>query len=152
MQRIEIDKNKPLNPGDVIELEYKTAGKLWIPSIQIAMIEWQLSKRDDWEILSNSLPTLGRITFKVLIKSKVPDDPKLQTAGIGVTALMISGAIVAVGLVTWLTLDKVYQFVEIAPKTIEELTKTPGGQVVMAGAGSLGIALLVYVIMKYVKW
>lgn len=152
MKRIEIDKNKPLNPGDVIDLEYKTAGTLWIPSIQVAMIEWQLSKRDDWEIISNSLPAQGRITFKVLIKSKVPDDPKLQRAGIGVTALMVSGAIVAVGLVTWLTLDKVYQYVEIAPKAIEELSKTPAGQVAMAGAGSLGIALLVYVIMKYVKW
>lgn len=145
-----IDKKKPLKAGDLIELEFKTYGKLWIPSVQVAMIEWQLSKRDDWEIISNSLPAEGRITFRVLIKSKVPDEPKLQTAGIGVTALMISGAIVAVGLVSWLTLHEVRQFIDIVPQTIEDLGSTPGGQAVLAGASSIGIAILIYVVSKYV--
>lgn len=145
-----IDRNKPLKPGDLIELEYKTAGALWIPSAQIALIEWQLSKRNDWEIISNSMPVGGRITFRVLIKSAVPDDPQLQTAGIGVTALMISGAIVAVGLVSWLLLYEVRQFVDVVPQAIEEISSTPAGQALLTGAGSVGIAVLIYIVSKYV--
>ena len=143
-ERVEINKSKPLNPGDIIELEFKTAGKTWIPSIQIAMIEWKLARRDDWAILSNSLPVAGRITFKVLIKNKYPDEPELQRAGVGVTAIMIGSAIVAVGLVSWLTLDKVYQLVE--------KMDTPAGKVAMAGIGSVGIAILIYVITQYIKF
>ena len=124
LQRIEIDKNKPLNPGDVIELEYRCTGLVWITSAQVAIIEWQLANRADWSIISNSLPENNRITFEVLIKSKTPQDPKLQTASIGVTALMISAAIVAVGVIGWLTLDKVYQIAE-----------TPAGKIAVAGTG-----------------
>lgn len=151
-KRIEIDKNKPLKPGDIIDLEYRTTGEVWVPAIQISMIEWQLEGRSDWEIISNSLPTAGRLTFKVLVLDTVPQEPELQTASAGVTALMVSAAIVAVGAITWLTLDKVYQFVEIVPDAVEKVSETPAGQVALAGAGSLGIALLIYVISQYVNW
>lgn len=149
---VEIDKNKPLKPGDLIELEFKTVGTLWIPSVHIALIEWSLGKRDDWEIISNSLPENRRIKFRVLIKSKVPDEPELQTAGIGVTALMVAGAIVAVGLVVSLSLVCVKQFVEVIPETISEISSTPVGKFALAGAGSLGIAVLVYVLSRFIKW
>lgn len=144
LERVEINKSKPLKPGDLIELEYKTVGKLWIPAIQIAMVEWKFTRRKDWAILSTSLPEAGRITFRVLIKNKYPDEPELQRAGIGVTAIMISAAICAVGLVTWLSLDKVYQLVE--------KMDSPSGKIAMAGIGSVGIALLIYVISQYVKF
>lgn len=144
LQRIEIDKNKSLNPGDVIELEYKCTGMVWITSAQVAMIEWQCAKRTDWEIISNSLPETNRITFKILIKSKIQQDPKLQTASIGVTALMVSAAIVAVGVIGWLTLDKIYQLVE---KVIE----SPAGQVAVAGMGAAGIAVLIIALLMLLK-
>jgi uncharacterized membrane protein YidH (DUF202 family) len=140
LQRIEIDKNKPLNPGDVIELEYKCTGLVWITSAQVAMIEWQCARRTDWEIISNSLPENNRITFKILIKSKTPQDPKLQTASIGVTALMVSAAIVAVGVIGWLTLDKIYQ-----------LTETPAGKIAVAGMGAAGIAVLIIALLMLFK-
>lgn len=144
LQRIEIDKNKPLNPGDVIELEYRCTGMVWITSAQVAMIEWKLARRSDWEIISNSLPENNRITFKILIKSKIPQDPKLQTASIGVTALMISAAIVAVGVIGWLTLDKVYQI-------FEKVIESPAGQVAVAGMGAAGIAVLIIALLMLSK-
>lgn len=143
MQKIVIDKNKKLNPGDVIELEFRTTSGLWVPSAQVAMIEWSLSGRSDWEIISNSLPIDNRITFTVLIKDSKPQDPELQTASIGVTALMISAAICAVGLVVVFTLIEVRQLVE-------SVEKSPAGQVAMTGIGAAGIALLVFIIYKYI--
>lgn len=140
LQRIEIDKNKPLMPGDVIELEYRCTGMVWITSAQVALIEWKLARRTDWEIISNSLPENNRITFKILIKSKTPQDPKLQTASIGVTALMVSAAIVAVGVIGWLTLDKIYQ-----------LTETPAGKIAVAGMGAAGIAVLIIALLMLLK-
>lgn len=144
LERVEINKSKPLNPGDIIELEFKTVGKIWIPAIQIAMIEWKFAGRKDWAIISTSLPEAGRITFRVLILDSVPQEPELQTASAGVTAIMIGSAVVAVGIVTLLTLDKVYQLVE--------KMDSPSGKIAMAGIGSVGIALLIYVISQYVKF
>lgn len=149
MQRIEIDKNKKLNPGDVVELEFKTLGDVWFPAAQIAMIEAALANRTDWEIISNTLVVAGRITFTVLIKKYEPEGSWLQPAGtelqsslvfttIAVTAATIGASICAVGLVTWLVLDKVYQIVEES-------------EVAAVGIGAAGIALLIYVLIQFWK-
>jgi len=140
MQRIEIDKNKVLSPGDVIELEFTAPSGLWLQSAEIAAIEYKLSGRKDWEIISNSLPADGRVRFTVLVKDSKQQDPGLQTASIGVTALMIAAAIVSVTLVTYFTFVSAYKLVE----------DSPAGPVAMSGVGAAGWALLIYVIYKYV--
>jgi hypothetical protein len=144
LQRIEIDKDKPLNPGDVIELEYRCTGLVWITAAQVAMIEWRIGKRDDWEIISNSLPENNRITFRILIKSAKPQGPVLQTAG-------VNGAIIAkiilaatVGLMLWLSLDKIYQIVE-------KIIESPEGKIAVAGMGAAGIAVLIIALLMLTK-
>jgi len=144
LQRIEIDKDKPLNPGDVIELEYRCTGLVWITSAQVAMIEWKLKGRTDWEIISNSLPANNRITFRILIKSAKPQGPVLQTAG-------VNGAIIAkiilaatVGLMLWLSLDKIYQIVE-------KIIESPEGKIAVAGMGAAGIAVLIIALLMLTK-
>jgi uncharacterized membrane protein YidH (DUF202 family) len=150
MQRIEIDRNKKLNPGDVVELEFKTIGEVWFPAAQIAMIEGALANRMDWVIIRNSLPADGRITFTVLIRKYEPEGSWLQPAEMGsmqtslvfttiaVTAATIGASICAVGMVTWLVLDKVYQIVEES-------------EVAAVGIGAAGIALLIYVLIQFWK-
>lgn len=117
--KIEIDKNKPLNPGDVIELHFKSFGMAWLKAAQIAMIDWMLKGRPEFEILSWQIPTNTTVIFECRVKKTNP---------VVVTAAVIAAAIVAVGVVAWLTLDKVYQIME-----------TPAGKIGVAGTG-VGLA------------
>ena len=103
MEKIEIDINKPLNPGDVIELHFFTSGMLWITAGQIAIIEWQLEKRKDFRIMSHTLPGINLVVFEVKV---------LKTNPVIVTAAVIGAAIIGAGVLAWLTLDKVYQILE----------------------------------------
>lgn len=124
LQRIEIDKDKPLNPGDRIEMHFKTTGMVWLTATQIALIEWRIGKRDDWEIISNSLPENNRVIFTILIKEPPKDEPKLQTAS--VTSALIAASILAVsvGILIRFTLGPIYQIIE-----------TPAGKIAVAGTG-----------------
>jgi len=135
MTRVEIDKNKVLVPGDRIEMHFKTSGLVWLQAAQIALIEERVKNRSDWQIISNSLPANNRVIFTIEIIQ--PPEPGLQTAGVGVTAAIIGTVIVAAGVVSWLTLDKV-----------EQIMESPAGQVAVAGSGvgmaALGIAALLY--------
>jgi len=143
LQRIEIDKDKPLNPGDVIELEYRCTGLVWITAAQVAMIEWKLKGRTDWEIISNSLPENNRITFTVLIKPKNAQEPVLQRAGT-VSAVAISAAIVATSVMMYLTLVKVSQ-------VFKEVVESPEGKIAVAGMGAAGIAILIIALLMLTK-
>lgn len=132
MQKIEIDRNKPLNPGDEIELHFKSIGMAWLKATQIAMIEWWLKDRKEFEILSWRIPEQAVVVFKVRVKKTNP---------VIVTAAVIAGAIIGVGVIAWLTLDKVYQIME-----------TPAGKIGVAGTGAglaaAGIAALIAITLK----
>jgi len=142
MQRTEIDKNKVLNPGDVIELHFKTTSMLWIQSAQIAAIEWKFEKRKDWQIISNSLPFNNIIIFTVLVKEQMReiDETEMQTASISITAAVIAAAIIGCGIIAWLTLDKIYQIQE-----------SPVGKLAVGGTGigiaAAGLAALLFLIL-----
>ena len=139
MVKVEIDKNKVLVPGDRIEMHFKTSGLVWLQAAQIALIEERVKNRSDWQIISNSLPANNRVIFTIEIIQ--PPEPGLQRAGVGVTAAIIGTVIVAAGVVSWLTLDKV-----------EQIMESPAGQVAVAGSGvgmaALGIAALLYFARK----
>ena len=141
LQRVEIEKNKVLVPGDRIEMHFRTTGMLWLQSTQIAMIEWRMSKRKDFRIISNSLPANNRVIFTIDITEPPKEEPQLQRAGIALTAAVIAASIVAVGIIAWLTLDKVYQIQE-----------SPAGKIAVAGTGigiaAAGIAALLFLILS----
>lgn len=141
MEKIEIDKNKALVPGDVIEMHFKTAGMLWLTSAQIALIEWKLEKRTDFRIISHSLPVGNRVIFTIRITEPAPGEtPKVYAAGIGVTAAIIGAAIIGAGVIAWLTLDKVYQIIE-----------TPAGKAAVIGTSLFLPALAVIAILVLLR-
>ena len=127
MEKIEIDINKPLNPGDVIEMQFKTTGMVWITATQIALIEWRLEGRKDFRIVSHSLPAMNKVIFEIKI---------LKTNPVIVTAAVIGAAIIGAGVVAWLTLDKVLQ-----------ITESPTGKV-LAGGAVVAAILALLVLMK----
>jgi len=128
IQRIEIDKDKPLEPGDLIELHFRSVGGTWLTAAQIALIDWQLEGRSDFRIKSWSIPVPQVVIFEIEVKKTNP---------LIVTAAVIAGAIIAAGVVAWLTLDKVYQIME-----------SPAGQVGVAGFGVLAAVAAVAVVLS----
>jgi len=128
MQKVEIDINKPLNSGDIIEMQFKTTGMVWITATQIALIEWRIEKRKDFRILSHSLPANNRVNFVIQI---------LKTNPVLITAAVIGGVIIGAGVVAWLTLDKVYQ-----------ITESPTGKVLAGGAIVAAVLALLVLIRK----
>lgn len=135
MEKIEIDKNKPLNPGDIIEMHFKTTGMFWLTAAQIALVEWQMEKRKDFRILSHSLPAGNAVIFTIQITEPAAV-PQVYKAGVGVTAAIIGAAIIGAGVVAWLTLDKVYQIME-----------SPAGKAVVGGTAVSFAALAVIAIL-----
>lgn len=116
MQKIEIDPNKALEPGDKIELHFKSVGLAWLQAAQIASIDWILSWRKDFDILNWQIPESNKVIFTVRVNKTNP---------VVVTAAIIGAAIIGAGVMAWLTLDKVYQIVE-----------SPAGKVGFAGFGA----------------
>ena len=131
MEKIEIDINKPLNPGDVIELHFIITGMFWITAAQIALIEYRLEKRKDFRIISHSLPSGNNVIFTVKV---------LKTNPVVVTAAVIGAVIIGAGVVAWLTLDKIYQIVE-----------SPAGKVAVGGTALLIPALAIIAIAIFFR-
>lgn len=127
MERIEIDKDQPLQPGDVIELHFLTVGMVWIQATQIALIEWRLVGRKDFTILSHSLPADNKVIFTVRVNKTNP---------VIVTAAVIGGLIITAGVIAWLTLDKVYQIIE-----------EPSGQILVGGIGAIATAVAITAVL-----
>lgn len=139
MEKKEIDKNKPLSPGDVIEMHFTTKGMTWLTATQIALLEWRLEKRKDFRILNHSYPVGNRFYFTIQITTPSENQvPTVYKAGIGVTitAAIIGAAIIGAGVVAWLTLDKVYQIME-----------TPAGKAAVTGTALFLPALAVVAIL-----
>jgi len=141
MEKIQIDKNKQLNPGDVIEMHFRTSGMAILTATQIALIEWRLEKRKDFRIMSHSLPVGNRVIFTILISEPAEEKvPQVYAAGIGVTAAIIGAAIIGAGVVAWLTLDKIYQIIE-----------TPAGKAAVTGTALFLPALAVIAILLLLR-
>ncbi len=132
MEKIEIDINKPLDPGDVIEMQFKTTGMVWLTAAQIALIEYRLEKRKDFRILRHSLPANNRVNFTIEV---------LQTNPVLVTAAVIGAVIIGAGVVAWLTLDKVYQIIE-----------APAGKALVGGTAlflpALAVIAIIFLLRK----
>lgn len=138
MEKVEIDKDKPLSPGDIIEMHFVTTGMVWLTATHIALIEWRLEDRKDFRVLSHSLPANNRVIFEIKIIEPAKEDVTVQEAGIAVTAATIAkviGALAVVGIF-YLTLDKVYQIME-----------SPAGKVGVAGVGALGVAAAIAIVL-----
>jgi len=128
MEKVEIDINKPLNPGDIIEMHFSTLGMVWLKAAQIALIEYRLAGRKDFTVLSVSTPGINTVIFTIRINKTNP---------VIVTAAVIGGLIIGAGVVAWLCLDKVYL-----------ITESPTGKVLAGGAIVAAIVALLVLIKK----
>ena len=116
MARIEIDKDQVLNPGDRVELHFKSSGMAWIKAAQIAIIDARMDGREDWRIREFETPvdepTLIICRIDIL-GNETPNDPyqnEVFAAGGGavVTCAAIAAVIITAGVVYSLTLQKTF--------------------------------------------
>jgi len=145
MLRTEIDKDEPLQPGDVIEMHFKAFGAwVYLRAAELAVLKWQLSKKNpDWEMTAWDSTTYSDkliLTFRIL--EPVVSEPQVQQAGVGMAAV-IAAIVIGGGLFAWLSLDKIYK-----------ITDSPAGKIALAGTGSLGIAaafVAVLLLLRYYR-
>jgi len=155
MSRIEIDKDQVLNPGDRVELHFKSSGMAWVKAAQIAIIDARINRRDDWRIREfrtpDDQPTVIICVVEVLTEEQrkaqaEEDQPEIQTASAGVviTCAAIAGTIIAAGVVYSLTLQKTFLIVK-------DISASPAGKVAVAGGGvglaAAGIAALLAILL-----
>lgn len=128
MQKVEISKNKQLEPGDLIELHFRTVGGTWVKAAHLGIIEYRLAGFPYFEIISWTILDEHSLCFEIRIKKTNP---------VLVTAAVIGTIIIGTGVIAWLTLDKVYQIME-----------SPGGQVGVAGFGILAVVAAVVIVLS----
>jgi len=140
-EKIEIEKDAALEPGDIIEMHYDViGGPRWVVTraIQLAMIEDHLRNSPAFELIR-----LDELGDDVIITLKIRDATgqrvEVQQAGM-MTALIISATVVTIGIFTWLSL-----------KTVYKITDSPAGKVALIGAGTAGIAVLVIVVLLLLR-
>lgn len=136
-EKIEIEKDAALEPGDIIEMHFDViGGPGWVGAraIQIAIIEARLQNSPTLEVIN-----FDELDDDVIITLKIRDATgqrvEVQQAGM-LTAMIISATVVTIGIFTWLSF-----------KTVYKITDSPAGKVALVGAGSAGIALLIIVIL-----
>jgi len=154
MAKVLIDKDKPLNPGDRIELHFVSSGMAWIKAMQIVLLEQKMKGRKDWEITGWETPvdspTLLIMRVEVLGGPRPVDEAPMQTAGAGVviTCASIAAVIIACGVVYSLTLKETFLTFAAATKAVAE---SPAGKVAAAGTGiglaAAGIAALILIFL-----
>ena len=133
-QRIEIDRNKKLDPGEIVELVYDMIGSMnWIyfRATQVALLEYYLSKKNPyWKFLS-FVDTDDQLIVKFEVLPMPENaDPQIQHAG--VTAALIGAFVLGSFIFAYLSLDKVY--------LIKSLPDQPGDTIQKTGIGLAGIA------------
>lgn len=146
MLREEISKDEPLFPGDVIEMHFKAYGPNWIylRAAELTILQYRMEKKNpDYELVKWQAPGDKLIlTFKIL-EPREPT-PQVQQAAIG-TAAVIAVIVIGGGLFAWLSLDKIYR-----------ISRSPAGQIALAGTGALGLVFVVLVgylvLSRYYGW
>ena len=139
-EKILIDSNTPLSPGDIIEMSFNVFGSAtwdYARAVQLQILLSVIEKKNpNYQLLSYSNREQLHLTFKILGRP-VDGEPELQEAGIA-SAAILAAAVIGVGLFTWLSLDKV-----------EKIVQTPAGKIAVTGVGAVGIAVLVLILMRF---
>lgn len=142
MEKIKIDLDEQLVPGDIIELHYKTIGLVWFTAAQMAAIEWRLKSRSNFQLLSTSLRDNLLIIKIRIVAPKEEVIGEVQQAGIITVGAVVGIVAAIIGVVMWVTFEGAYK---LAEKSEEILQTAPGSILAIGGAaviGALAIALL----------
>jgi len=126
MQIVEIDKDRPLNPGDVVRLYFNAPGPDWMKAIECAMVEQAVENRSEFRIISVDYWQPQRVIFDVEVQET---NPVLVTVG-----FIVGGILATTGLV--LAAGWMFEKAEL-------LMKTPASKVGIASLAIIaGILLL----------
>jgi len=128
MERIEITKDAVLQPGDRIEIEFRTIGPTWLKAAQLALIQNRLEKRPEYEIRNWEVQG-NKIIIGVQIKQPAESTPGVQYAGVSAALIINAVVVVAAGALIWLSLETIYKIVE-----------SPAGKIAVTGVGTMAIA------------
>lgn len=101
----EIDKDKPLKPGDTVRLHFTMHGPMIVRAVQLAFIDRALENKEGFEIQRYVID--ADEPRRIYWEAKVT-----KTNPVIVTASVIAGAIILSGVVLWLVLDKTEQLIE----------------------------------------
>lgn len=119
MEKIEIDKDQVLNPGEVVELHFNTPGGDWLKATEASVVEWSLEGREDFQVITIDYWQPGKVVLIVEVQ---------QTNPVIVTVAVICGAIAIAALAFGWMFDKAYLLAETAPAQALSL-----GLVIVAG-------------------
>ena len=103
MDRIDVKKDEPLNPGDIIELHFSAIGPTWIKSTQIAVVEYALKNQKSFELLRTDYWQPNEVVFRARVKQPNP---------VVVTVALIAAAIAAVPIAFGWMFTKAYKLVD----------------------------------------
>ncbi len=126
--KIVITEDEPLQPGDIIEIHFKTLSPVWIKAAHLAAIEWGLRNKPEYELLRYSHGESDLVlTFKIR-----KTNPIVVTAALIIKAVTIIG----IGLLLFLSVDVIYKY-----------KSTPAGQLASVIWPAVALGLL-YVFAK----
>lgn len=108
MEKVEIDKDQVLSPGERIEIHFKAFGPTWLKATEAALIENRLERREGFRIRSINYQVPGALIFTVDI---LKTNPIVITAGLIVMAILSVAGILGLALI----LDKIYKIVQTVP-------------------------------------
>ena len=129
--KILIDSNTEIAVGEVVEMHFNVQGGFWFEALQISLIEGRL-KDKGYDLLSSYIPE-DKSKLVLTMRYLPSSEPEMQTAGIGM-AVTVAVIVVAGGLFTYLSLDKVYK-----------ITSSPAGKVAATGFGMFTIVIAVVI-------
>ncbi|MBA7518477.1 hypothetical protein ES705_10547 [subsurface metagenome] len=138
MEKIEIDKDVPLNPGDIIEMHYITAGMGIITATQnrTDRVAARSAERfRDFEL--STAAWLESCRIYIQIKEPAMDDPQVAGVGVAITAAIIGAAIIGAGVIGLMSLDKILLIME-----------SPAAKVAVVGFGSLAAAAAIALVIS----
>lgn len=133
-----INKNEPLDPGDLIRMYYSIIGPTYLMAAQIAAIEKKLESDPRFTLRSTSLPAGGGwvkdIWFEILIKKPPQPTQSVQTAS--VVAAVITSAVAVISVFVWLSFREVRKM-DIGPEAVKEVIKETGWTAMKIGAAAV---------------
>jgi len=109
MEKIEIDKDQALNPGDEVELHFNTPGGDWIKATEAAVVEWSLEGREDFKVTTIDYWQPGKVIITVKVQ---------QTNPVIVTVAVICGAIAIAAIAFGWMFDKAYLVSKTVPAQV----------------------------------
>jgi hypothetical protein len=121
--KIALQPDDAVKPGDILELNFKLAGPLWLKATASAAIESRLSKKyPNFEIMNygwTNDDTLFTVQVRV-IEPKPAAEGEVVEAGLGagLTVAIVSAALLGIAVIYWFTQDTTYKIVETATPAI----------------------------------